>query len=101
MLVFVVDYNNYSFQPPEWPHDDYLRKHLAERATNVVLVTKGFVRLPSYAELQEVSFNLEKLTQKEFRAASFPSADLGVWKFYFPKDSLLNDLDTNRYSAWP
>jgi hypothetical protein len=36
--------------------------------------TNIFVRLPSYAELQETSSNLANLTGTELKTASFPSA---------------------------
>jgi hypothetical protein len=104
VLVFVVD-----FTPPEpsatnaadWPVDDYLRSHLAARATNVVIVTSGFARLPSRAELLEVSASLTRLSPGEFRARSFPAADLGLYRGYWPKAALLSALATNRTAIWP
>ncbi len=50
VLVFVVDFAHSATnttKPPEWPSDAYTRKVLTEGAANVVMKTKGFVRLPS------------------------------------------------------
>src|ERR1035437_2805012 len=103
VLVFVVDLGAavtntaISFG---WPPDEYTRTHLAQRATNIIIETKGQVRLPSYSEVQEASSHLAKLTPRQLKAASYPCADFGVYRFYWPKEALLSALDTNRHSVW-
>ena len=104
VLVFVVDFARSpasATNSPEWPPDEYTRGVLLAGATNVVTNTKGFVRLPTYAELQEVSSNLVSLTPGQFRAASFPTFDLGLYRAYWPKEALFAALHTNRQSCWP
>jgi hypothetical protein len=104
VLVFVVDCGGSATNlqyPPQWPPNDYTRRCLAEGATNVVIETKGLVRLPSYAEVQEVSRSLVDLTPRRLNAASFPCWNLGVCRCYLPKEFLLRQLDTNRQSVWP
>jgi hypothetical protein len=102
--VFVVDLgaratgNAHSLA---WPPNDYTRTYLAQRATNIVVGTKGTVRLPSCEEVQEASTALASLTPRQLRTASFPCADFGVYRFYWPKEALLNALHTNRQAAWP
>jgi len=104
VLVFIVDFNvsgtNVSHSS-KWPSDDYVRTYMASRATNVVMETKGFVRLPNYSELQEVSSNFASLTSKQFKAISFPSGDLGIYCFYWTKEKLLSELAPDRKSVWP
>lgn len=104
VLVFIVDLRGSSTNVSSsfgWPPDDYTRNYMASRATNVVIGTKGSVRLPSFAEVQEVSSNLVSLSAKQLEAASFPCADIGVYRCYWPKEDLLSELDTNRHSVWP
>jgi hypothetical protein len=104
ILVFVVDFNASATNVSNssmWPSDDRLRAHLAQRATNVVIETQGVVRLPNYAELQEVSSYLASLTPRQFKTRSLPLGDLGLYRFYATKENLLADLDTNRDSFWP
>ena len=104
VLVFVVDFGasgtNVSHLS-RWPSDDYVRTYLASRATNVVMKTKGFVRLPNHSELQEVSSNLANLTSTQFKETSFPSGDLGIYRFYWTKKDLLSELAPDRKSVWP
>jgi len=103
VLVWVVDFNPGATpaQPGGiWPADNYLREVLTRRATNVVFNTTGLVRLPSQAEVQEASSNLQSLSPRQFRAESFPSADLGFYRSYWSKEDLLSDLVTNRTSVW-
>lgn len=103
-LVFIVDLRGPTTNVSGsfgWPPDNYTRNYMARRATKVVMETKGSVRLPSFAEVQEASSNLVGLPARQFKAASFPSADFGVYRFYCPKGALLSDLDTNRRSVWP
>jgi len=104
VLVFVVDFGasdtNVSHSS-RWPSDDYVRTYLTSRATNVVMETKGFVRLPNHSELQEVSSNLANLTSAQFKATSFPSGDLGIYRFYWTKEDLLSELALDRKSVWP
>jgi hypothetical protein len=93
VLVFVVDFGasdtNVSHSS-RWPSDDYVRTYLASRATNVVMKTKGFVRLPNHSEFQEVSSNLANLTSTQFKATRFQAVTLestaftGQKKICFP-----------------
>ena len=102
--VFIVEFGNSATNAVKtagWPPDYYTRNSLAEAATNIVTTSTGTVRLPTYDELQEVSAHLEKMTPSELKVASFPSFDLGLYRFYVPKDILLKELDVNRRSAWP
>ena len=104
VLVFVVDLGTTITNTANsfgWPPDEYTRNHLARRATNIIIETKGQVRLPSFSEVQEVSSNLANLNPRQLKAASYPCADFGVYRFYCPKETLLNALDTNRHSVWP
>ena len=104
VLVFVVDLAAAVTNPATsfgWPPDEYTRTYLAQRATNIIIETKGQVRLPSYSEVQEASSTLASLTSRQLKAASYPCADFGVYRLYWPKEALLNALDTNRHSVWP
>lgn len=103
ILVFVIDCNasGATFTNLDgWPPDDYTRKYLAERAPHVVKESKGVVRLPSYAEVQEVSSNLAGMATGQFEKTSFPGVDFGVYRIYWPKAFLLSELSTNRHSVW-
>lgn len=103
--VFVVDFDGpgtNASKPPLWPPDDYTRQVLEQRATNVVVNGKGLVRLPTYAEVREVSMNVKAWTPKQFKGASFPVLDLGFCRFRTSdKQFVLRALDTNRHSVWP
>jgi hypothetical protein len=102
-LVFVVDFSASATNAPnshKWPSDDQLRAQLARRATNVVIETKAFVRLPNYVELQEVSSYLASLTPSQINTRSLPLADFGLYRIYASKENLLLDLATNRQSIW-
>ncbi len=104
ILVFVVDFSDSGTNESnvsKWPADEMLRAALARMATNVVLETKGFVRLPSYAEVQEVSSFLANATLRQIKNDSFPYCDFGVYRNYVTKKELLLDLATNRQSYWP
>jgi hypothetical protein len=104
VLVFVVDLGASrasTTNTPQWPLDDYTKGYLGQRAINVVMDTKGLVRLPTHSELHEVSSNLTTLTASQFRAASFPALDLGLYRGYWPKEALLAALHTNRQKCWP
>jgi hypothetical protein len=102
ILVYLVDLNlTNSGASFGWPPDGYAREYLARRATNVVLLTNGGVRLPTFDEVAEVSSDLIGMSSAEFEHASLPVLDLGVWRGYGPKEILLLDLDTNRRSLWP
>jgi hypothetical protein len=79
-----------------WPSDDFNRAAFARWATNVVLETRGVVRLPDLLELQEVFNDLAKLNQAQLDIMSFPGNDLGFCRFYVPKETLLSNLRTNR-----
>src|SRR5260221_1691866 len=51
VLVFVVDLMPSATNAPVssgWPPNDYLRGYMAGRITNVVMNTKGLVRLPNF-----------------------------------------------------
>jgi hypothetical protein len=104
VLVFVVDFSKSTAnttKAPEWPSDEYVRGVLFSGATNVVMNTTGLVRLPMYAELQEVSTNLTNLTPKQVEAVCFPAIDLGLSRHYWPQQKLLSALQTNRQACWP
>ena len=104
VLVFVVDCGFPKTNAPGqalWPPDSYTRDCLAGMMTNVVVQSAGMVRLPTYDEVSEVSSAVRTWTPKQFRSASFPAHNLGVYKHYFPRDFVLNALDTNRQSCWP
>jgi hypothetical protein len=104
MLEFVVDLDETRTNPPEhaeWPVDRSLRVDLARFATNVVLETKGVVRLPTKVELDEVRDYLSRASASKIKAASLPYFDFGFYRGYSDRDLLLLDLATNRQSAWP
>lgn len=99
VLVFVVDLNPSAtnvLQSPLWPSDDYVRTYIAGRMTNVVMNTKGIVRLPTYPELQEASSYLADSATGQLRDASF-----GVYNSRWPSQKLLSELATNRNNVWP
>ena len=105
VLAFVVDQRssatNASNQVP-WPPDEYTRKALEQGATNVVIKSKGVVRLPDYEEVQEVVSNVTAWTPKQFKAASFPVLDLGFCRFHMSdKRFILKAIDPKRHSLWP
>jgi hypothetical protein len=98
MLDFIVELDSSSTNgtgSPPWPADAYVREHLLSQATNVVFNPKGIVRLPTYAELREVSDHLAGTTSVQTKPAYFFLGGLGA------KDHLLLDLATNRQSLWP
>ena len=105
VLVFVVDLdpskaNTVNTAP--WPPNDYLRNYISDRMTRVIITQpNGVVRLPNLSEVQEVSRNLDSLTNGELNDISFPGADFGVYRFYWSKKALLSELASNRQSAWP
>jgi hypothetical protein len=105
LLTFVVDCeprgtNAINLRP--WPPDDYTREHLERRATNVVVNCNGVVRLPTYAEVQEVSSKVKAWTPQQLRAATFPGLDFGFCQFRSSdKEFVLRLLDPNRNSVWP
>ena len=105
VLTFVIDCAGSGPNPanqPQWPPDDYTRQVLEQRATNVVINSKGVVRLPTYSEVQEVSTKVKAWTPRQFKAASFPVVDLGFCQFRtFDKDFVLRAIDRNRQSVWP
>lgn len=101
LLDFVVDFRDSATNEPRssgWPPNDnvmgnYVSTYMASRMTNVVFNTKGIVRLPTYAELHEVSGYLNGTNQAQIKA--------GYFDFFGSKESLLLDLATNRQSVWP
>ncbi len=107
LLDFVVDFRDSATNEPRssgWPPYDvgtgseiglgnYTRTYMASRITNVVFETKGFVRLPNYAELAEVRSYLTSTNPTQIKA--------GYFNFFGSKESLLLDLATNRKSVWP
>ena len=103
LLDFVVDFRDSATNEPRsfgWPPDDnamgnYVRTYMASRITNIVFNTKGTVRLPTYAELREVS---DYLTGK-----NFTSVKVGYLQSlsFREREGLLLDLATNRQSVWP
>ena len=104
VLVFVVDTGGAATNVtsvPHWPIDGYVRECLTQGMTNVVLSSKGSVRLPDLSEVQEASRMIRSMTPAQYRYGSFPSLDLGVRRWYWPQAKLLLDLETNRSSVWP
>jgi hypothetical protein len=104
VLVFVVDVSGRApnaLDSSAWPSDGYLRNYMAQRSTNVVIASNCAVRLPTYSEVQEVYSNMDRMTPRQLSAVSFPRADLGVYRFYWPKGILLAEIATNRTSVWP
>jgi len=74
LLDFVVDFSasgTNKINSYEWPPDYYARTYMASRMTNVVYDTKGIIRLPNYAELQEVSGYLNSTTPTQIKAGYF------------------------------
>ncbi len=104
VLVFVVDCRTkganggVSFG---WPPDSYVRNYMADTAPKVVTNPAGIVRLPSLEEVKEAAKYIENLTPAQFERASFPTLDMGLYRFYIPKADLLKQLDPNRKSVWP
>jgi hypothetical protein len=97
-ISFVVDFSalgTNTLISSKWPPDDYTRTYMASRVTNVVFDTKGIVRLPNYAELQEVSSYLISTTPTSIKAGYFELFN------FWTKENLLLDLATNRQSVWP
>ena len=104
VLAFVVDSDlsrTNALGAAEWPTNDYTRGILAQRATNVVVGTRCGVRLPRYTELQEASTYIAHMSSRQLKNASFPCADFGLYRFYWPREALLSALHTNRGSCWP
>lgn len=104
ILVFVVDLNATGTKAAgssEWPPNGELRSFLEQGATNVVLQTKGMVRLPSYAELREITDYVSRATAGQIRTESLPYCDFGFYRHCVSKEFLLLDLATNRQSYWP
>lgn len=104
ILVFVVDLDaagTNGIGSTDWPPNDELRSYLARNATNVVSATTGAVRLPTYAELREVSDYVSQASVGQIKRASMPYCDFGIYRHYVSKEFLLLDLATNRQSYWP
>jgi len=105
ILVFVVDTisaGESRLEPKwNWPTDDFARRSLASRATNIVIQTKGIVRFPNTLELREVSQYLRSASGHQFRTASFPIWDLGICRLYWSKEQLINALSPDRHHYWP
>lgn len=104
VLVFVVCLHGSSPSgtgSPVWPSNDYVRNYMASAMTNIVIGSNILVRLPTYAELQETASNLASLTEAQVKTASFPTGDLGLYRFYWTRDDLLSEIKTNRSSLWP
>lgn len=104
VLVFVVDLTGSPPSPAQlldWPPNADTRQSLYIGATNVVLNTKGVVRLPLLSEVREAASYLTTLTQSELEAKSFSTLDFGFYRDTWPKKGLLEALDTNRQRTWP
>jgi hypothetical protein len=103
LLDFVVDFRDSATNGPRssgWPPNDnvmgnYVRTCMASRITNVVFDTQGIIRLPTYAELQEVSSYLTNTAPNPIKAGYFQLIASDT------KKDLLLDLATNRQSVWP
>ncbi len=71
ILTFVVDCQGASTNTAiqrDWPSDDFTRGELVRGVTNVVVSGNGVVRLPTYAEVQEVSTKVKTWTPRQFKA---------------------------------
>jgi hypothetical protein len=104
VLVFVVDCKGSSSNAlgtSGWPPDEYTRTYLAGRAPKIVIGSKGSVRLPSYDEVREAADYVGRLSPAQLNRVSFPTLDLGFYRFYISKEVLLKELDANRNSVWP
>jgi len=91
ILVFVVDLRNGSTNLPRssgWPPNDYLRDYMEKRAPNVMIEGSNYVRLPNIAEVREAVSNVDNM----LILTLFPLRN---------KTWILDDLATNRASAWP
>lgn len=97
MLDFVVDFSGSTNERrvSGWPHDGYVMMNMEARMTNVVFDTRGTVRLPTDAELQEVSRYVVGKGLSSTQAGYFGLS--GPWT----KELLLLDLATNRTLGWP
>src|SRR6185312_10951939 len=100
LLDFVVDFQDSATnesRSSDWPPNDkimgdYTRTYMESRITSMVLETKGFVRLPNYAELAEVRSYLTATNSTQTKAVYF--------NFLWSKEMLLLDLAANRNSVW-
>jgi hypothetical protein len=104
VLVFVVDRSITDTNAPVsfgWPPNDYARNYIARRAPEVVTVSLGSVRLPKLDEVNEVAAYIKSLTPSQLKKVSFPTMDLGYYRYYLPDSVLLKELDPNRTSVWP
>lgn len=93
VLIYVVDLNASATRASLWPPDNYARTYIFERMTNVVMDTKGIVRLPTYPELQDAA---SYLANPELKNDS-----IGVYSAHWSVQKLLSELDSNRVSVWP
>jgi hypothetical protein len=104
ILVFVVDFSTSAksiTNLPIWPSDLWTHNQFAQRITNVVMNTTGFVRLPQLAELLEVSSNVLQMSPSQYKKACIPCSDLGLVRGYWPKDQMMKALRVDRGYAWP
>jgi hypothetical protein len=104
--VFVVDLHTTITNTPAsdlWPTNADVRNPLICDMTNTVKETAGTVRLPTCSELLETSDYIKSLSTSELKRESFPTGDLGLYRFYWTRDELLWELATNRNSVslWP
>jgi hypothetical protein len=102
VLVFVVDLDSFHTNlTMNWPMKTELRNYLAHGATNVVLNSNVLARMPTDEELQEVRDHLLRASENEIKTALIPHCDLGFWRSYVDRDSLLAALASNRDNYWP
>lgn len=105
ILTFVVDgegSRTNTANQRDWPADDFTRGELERGVTNVVVSGNRVVRLPTYAEVQEVSTKVKAWTPRQFKAASFPVMNLGFCSFRSSdKEFVLWAIATNRRGVWP
>jgi hypothetical protein len=101
ILVFVVDLDTGHTNlpgPSRWSGE--LSSSLDHCATNVVLETKGVVRLPTDAELREARESVMP-SKENANSASPPHHHRGIYCASFPKKDLLLHLADDRSSSWP
>ena len=104
ILNFVVDLDlSHTNLMTDWPKKNELKSYLARGATKVMLNSNVLARMPTDEELQEVRDHLLRTSENEIKTALIPHCDLGFWRSYVDRNSLLSALASNRddYSPMP
>lgn len=66
----------------------------------VVKDTTATIRFPTQVELDKVATTLARLTPKQFDAALIPILDLGIHRWYWPKEAILPLLWATQHTRW-